>query len=108
MKRQSVTPGVVRSGSGSGKEGLRRSRRKVKSRSEAAPQQAQSSAPVQAAPKEAAATPQKNTGPGVSMGGDFRACIPGDPTPPGTVMEGYRKLVSDTPFGKACRWELVR
>jgi hypothetical protein len=51
---------------------------------------------------------QQQTGPGVTMGGDFRACIPGDPTPVGTVIEGYRKIESNTPFGKACRWELVR
>lgn len=62
---------------------------------------------IAAAPPTTVST-QPQSGPGVTLGGDFRACIQGDPTPPGTVMEGYRKLVSDTPFGKACRWELVR
>jgi hypothetical protein len=34
--------------------------------------------------------------------------VPGDTTPAGTVRDGYRKLVTQTPFGNACRWELVK
>ncbi len=63
---------------------------------------------VAAASQQTTVSAQQQTGPGVTMGGDFRACIPGDPTPVGTVIEGYRKIESNTPFGKACRWELVR
>jgi hypothetical protein len=47
-------------------------------------------------------------GPGESAGGGVRACQPGDSTPPGTVVDGMRKMVSVTPFGKVCRWEPVK
>jgi hypothetical protein len=52
-----------------------------------------------AAPKPAPAEP------GVDMGRGFRACQPGDTSPPGTVVNGMRKVVSDSPFGQVCRWE---
>jgi hypothetical protein len=39
------------------------------------------------------------------MGNSTRACVPGDTTPPGTVQDGLRKVVSKTPFGESCRWE---
>lgn len=45
---------------------------------------------------------------GVDTGGGIRACIPGDTAAPGTVTDGYRKIVSETPFGKVCRWEKVK
>jgi len=38
------------------------------------------------------------------MGGGILACRPGDTSPTGTVFNGYRKLVTQTPFGAACRW----
>jgi hypothetical protein len=41
----------------------------------------------------------------VDIGGGIRACKPGDDSPPGTVVGGYRKVVSETPFGRVCRWE---
>ena len=44
-------------------------------------------------------------GPGTDMGNQTRACVPGDTTPPGTVQDGMRKVVSKTPFGDSCRWE---
>jgi hypothetical protein len=43
--------------------------------------------------------------PGADVGAGLRACTPGDKAPAGTVVDGYRKVESDTPFGKACRWE---
>ncbi len=43
----------------------------------------------------------------IDMGGGIRACKPGDPSPPGTVVGGYKKVVTQTPFGKVCRWEPV-
>lgn len=39
---------------------------------------------------------------------DMRGCKPGDDTAPGTVVEGFKKVVSPTPFGSACRWEQVK
>jgi hypothetical protein len=47
-------------------------------------------------------------GPGMQMTPEMRACQPGDSTPAGTVMEGMRKIVTKTPFGEQCRWELLR
>ncbi len=47
-------------------------------------------------------------GPGVDTGGGIRACTAGDSAAPGTVSDGYRKIVSETPFGKVCRWEKVK
>lgn len=47
-------------------------------------------------------------GPGVDTGGGIRACAAGDTAAPGTVTDGYRKIVSETPFGKVCRWEQVK
>lgn len=47
-------------------------------------------------------------GPGLDTGGGIRACGPGDTAAPGTVSDGYRKIVSETPFGKVCRWEKVK
>jgi hypothetical protein len=45
---------------------------------------------------------------GVDTGGGIRACAPGDTAPAGTMSDGYRKIVSETPFGKVCRWEKVK
>jgi hypothetical protein len=56
-------------------------------------------------PKPAASA---KPGPGVDVGRGFRACQPGDTSPPGTVMDGVRKVVSETPFGTSCRWEQVQ
>jgi hypothetical protein len=76
-------------------------------------------APASEAAPAAAATPSATVvnatpaapvkpGPGAQLTPELRACQPGDPTPAGTVMEGMRKIVTRTPFGESCRWELVR
>jgi hypothetical protein len=39
---------------------------------------------------------------------DMRGCKPGDDTPAGAVVDGFKKVVSATPFGSACRWEQVK
>ncbi len=69
-----------------------------------------SAAPVpraSAAPSTAASVSSQGApaGPGVDAGGGVRGCLPGDTSPPGTVVNGFRKVVSDTPFGKVCHWE---
>jgi hypothetical protein len=46
--------------------------------------------------------------PGLEIGASARGCVPGDQSPSGTVMGGYRKVVTPTPFGGSCRWEPVR
>jgi hypothetical protein len=56
------------------------------------------------APKsaEVKAGPGKETGPG------FRACVPGDSSPAGAVVDGYRKNISRSPFGESCTWVQVQ
>ncbi|MGC4053628.1 MAG: hypothetical protein QM757_30950 [Paludibaculum sp.] len=44
-------------------------------------------------------------GPGADQGGGIRGCVPGDSTPSGAIVDGYRKIVSVNPFGGGCRWE---
>ncbi len=72
-----------------------------------APQpEAAPAAPPQAATTTVAA-PVK-PGPGAQMTPEMRACQPGDPSPPGTVIDGMRKIVTRTPFGDSCRWEAAK
>jgi len=62
-----------------------------------------------AAPKPAMqnlSTPSK--GPGAETGGGFKACVPGDPSPSGAVVDGMKKVVTATPFGSGCTWEPVK
>lgn len=66
---------------------------------------AEKSQPKPAAAKTVSADAAK--GPGLDLGGNFKGCVEGDSTPSGTVVGGYRKLVTETPFGKSCRWEKV-
>ena len=47
-------------------------------------------------------------GPGLATGANMRECQAGDTSPNGTVVAGYRKIITATPFGLQCRWELVR
>jgi hypothetical protein len=56
-----------------------------------------------------AAAPTALAAPGtVELGGGIRACQPGDTSPPGTVSGGFTKVVTESPFGKTCRWEPVK
>ena len=73
---------------------------------QSAPEQPQT---AQAKPAAQATTlaPVK-AGPGVELGQDSRACVPGDTTAAGTVKDGFRKVVNKTPFGDSCRWEAVK
>jgi hypothetical protein len=41
---------------------------------------------------------------GVDMGGP-RACVAGDNSPAGTVLNGYKKVVVATLMGQSCHWE---
>lgn len=53
-------------------------------------------------------TIQEVKGPGGEAGENLRYCQPGDSTPPGTIMDGYRKVVKRSPFGQQCLWEKVQ
>jgi hypothetical protein len=74
-------------------------------REEAAPQRTDGPAPAAPAP---AAVTRVQAGPGVDIGRGVRACVANDSTPAGAVVDGMRKVVSDSPFGAVCRWEPVR
>ena len=50
----------------------------------------------------------KKDGPGVDVGGGNRACIVGDTTPNGAVVDGWKKQTSVTPFGTGCTWVPAR
>lgn len=63
-------------------------------------------APEKAGAAVTALTPVK-AGPGVELGENSRACVPGDASPAGTVQDGFKKVVNNTPFGPSCRWERV-
>ncbi len=47
-------------------------------------------------------------GPGPQVTPGVRACVSGDTSPAGTVKDGYRKVITQTPFGSNCRWEPVK
>ncbi|MBM3783728.1 MAG: hypothetical protein FJW30_05165 [Acidobacteria bacterium] len=71
----------------------------------------QQNIPATEAPKAVVQTVQTvmtASGPGVDTGGGIRACNANDSTPAGAVQDGYRKIVSETPFGKVCRWEKIK
>ena len=46
--------------------------------------------------------------PGGKLSEGMSQCQPGDSSPAGTVANGMRKVVSQTPFGPACRWEAIK
>ncbi|HEY3840249.1 MAG TPA: hypothetical protein VGL72_26935 [Bryobacteraceae bacterium] len=73
-----------------------------------APAAAAAATPTPGAPP---APPPAATGPpqfGVEIGPaghSVRACKADDSSPAGTVLEGYKKTIENTPFGQACRWQ---
>jgi hypothetical protein len=50
----------------------------------------------------------KAPAPGVDMGSGFRGCVAGDTSPPGTVVDGYKKNVVQSLMGQQCFWEKVK
>ncbi len=46
-------------------------------------------------------------GPGEATQFGFKTCQPDDNSAEGAVVGGYRKVISQTPFGKSCRWDPV-
>jgi hypothetical protein len=65
---------------------------------------ARTDAPVAAV---VAPVPKSAIGPGADTGRGFKLCDPNDNMAPGTVVEGYRKMIYTTPFGNACRWDEI-
>ncbi len=69
---------------------------------------AEAATPAAPAAPVVSATAAPASGPGMQLTDELKACVQGDPTPAGTVRDGYRKVVTQTPFGASCRWELVK
>lgn len=44
---------------------------------------------------------------GVDDGGGIRACVSGDTSPAGTVVDGYKKVITQNMFGSTCMWQLI-
>ncbi len=65
---------------------------------------ARTEAPAAAA---APAVAKSAIGPGADTGRGYKLCDPNDNMAPGTVVGGYRKMIYQTPFGGACRWDEV-
>jgi hypothetical protein len=64
--------------------------------------------PAAAPVKTQVVSSPREAGPGVELTSEIKACVAGDTSPAGTVRGGYRKVVTRTPFGQACRWELIK
>ena len=45
---------------------------------------------------------------GIDTGGGNRGCVPGDTSPAGTIVDGYKKVITENPFGHACSWQSVK
>jgi hypothetical protein len=67
------------------------------------PQPAQSTGAPAAAQQENRPEPSK-AGPGADLGAGERACQADDVSPAGTELDGYKKVMTQTPFGVICRW----
>jgi hypothetical protein len=65
---------------------------------------ARTEAPVQAA----APPPPQATGPGEATNFGFRMCSVNDGHAEGDVVDGYRKVVHTSPFGKSCTYDPVK
>lgn len=57
-------------------------------------------------PKPEIAT--KPAAPGADMGAGFRGCVAGDTSPVGTVVDGYKKNITQGMMGQTCYWEKVK
>jgi len=62
-------------------------------------------------PEDAAtdsAKPKQKPQLGTDMGDGYRSCVPGDDSPSGTIVDGYRKVSHASPFGLSCAWEKIK
>jgi hypothetical protein len=65
--------------------------------------------PAAAAPAAPTVIAPVAAGPGtVEMAEGVKACVAGDNSPAGTVVNGMKKVVTQSPFGSQCRWEAVK
>ena len=66
------------------------------------------STPAGGAPIASAPPVVNKPEPNVKLSEDTATCQSNDASPAGTVANGMRKVVFQTPFGNACRWEAVK
>ncbi len=63
--------------------------------------------PVKLIPDPPPDAPKVSEKIGADNGGGIRMCVAGDTTPPGTVVDGYKKVVTMNMFGQTCMWQQV-
>ena len=68
----------------------------------------ETAAPAQQPAKPKSLSNENGNGPGADTGGGFRACNAGDTSAAGAVVNGYKKVTGQTPFGSSCHWEAVQ
>jgi hypothetical protein len=87
-------------------------KRRIEELADRQPIQLTPAAGAEAAPAAATAPATslsgKKEGPGADMGNQTKACVPGDQTAAGVVQDGFKKVLTKTPFGESCRWEPVQ
>jgi hypothetical protein len=64
-------------------------------------------APVVLVPPPAPDAPKISEKIGADNGAGIRQCVAGDTTPPGTIIDGYKKVETMNMFGKTCMWQQV-
>lgn len=64
-------------------------------------------APVKLIPDPPPNAPKVSEKIGADNGGGVRMCVTGDTTPPGTIVDGYKKVVTTNMFGATCMWQSV-
>jgi hypothetical protein len=70
----------------------------------------QNQGPAAPPPSPAAPPPPQPSGPvtskdiGIELTPGSHACKPGENSPAGTVIDGFRKTITYSPFGATCRW----
>lgn len=79
---------------------------------EAGPAPAAAAAAAAAKPAVTAVTSvsESSNGMGTDVGGNIRTCVAGDNQPEGTIVDGHKKVITQSPFAPqgVCRWEPVR
>jgi hypothetical protein len=66
----------------------------------AAPRPNGPAVPTPAAPQPTNSNPTMS----VELTEGVRACKPGEGSPAGTMLDGYKKVITMSPFGATCRW----
>jgi hypothetical protein len=63
--------------------------------------------PVKLIPDPPPDAPKVSEKLGADNGGGVRMCVKDDKTPAGTIIDGYKKVVTMNMFGQTCMWQLV-